>query len=117
MNTIAVKNGDIYLDEKGNLAVVDQLEALSQRVNQYLRLIRGEWALDLTRGQPYYEDIFKVNVKEGDVRNIFDSAIKEFSEVTSVENSVAVINRKTRKFIYAAKVKTIYGRMEIGTNG
>ena len=117
MKTLSIQNGDLHLDEKGNLVSVTELEALRQRIEEYLKMIKGEWALDLTRGLPYMEDVFKVGVVEADVRQVFDSAIRSFSEVVGVTNSLSLIDTKLRTYKYAASVSTEYGETEIVING
>lgn len=117
MKTLSIQNGDLYLDKKGNLASVEDLEALRQRVEEYLKMIKGEWALDLTRGLPYMEDVFKVGVTEAELRQVFDSAIRSFSEVVGVTNSASLIDTKRRTYHYVASLATVYGQTEVTING
>jgi hypothetical protein len=117
MKTLSLQNGDLFLDSRGNLATASDLEALRQRVEEYLKTIRGEWALDLTRGLPYMEQVFVYGVTEQELRQVFDSGIREFEEVTGILNSVSVIDTSARKYYYGASVYTVYGQTEIVING
>jgi hypothetical protein len=117
MKTLSIQDGDLYTDSNGNLAVASDIEGLRQRIEEYLKTIRGEWALDLTRGLPYMEQIFVYGATEQELRRVFDSGIREFSEVVSVVNSVSVIDSKSRKYYYGASVYTVYGETEITING
>lgn len=114
MKTLAIdESGDIYLDAKGNIAVVDGLEGLRQKVMSVLKMIRGEWVLDITAGVPYMDSILIKGADEGTVRNIYDKAILEVEGVVAIANSSGVLDRVTRRYSYAADVRTIYGKLEV----
>jgi hypothetical protein len=118
MKTIALKNGDLYLDADGNIAVVDGIEAVRQSVVTLLQMIKGEWVLDVTQGIPYMQEIFIINASESSVKNIYDKAVLSVDGVvTLLQSSGIITDRAQRKFSYAATVQTIYGKMEITTNG
>jgi len=117
MKTLAVNDsGEIYLDEKGNIAVVDDLEGLRQKVMSVLKMIRGEWVLDVTAGVPYMESILIKGADEATVKNIYDKAILEVDGVIAITESSGVLERRTRRYSYSATVSTIYGRLGV-TNG
>jgi len=117
MKTLSLKNGDLHIDSNGNLAVASDLEGLRQRVEGYLKTIKGEWPFDLTRGLPYMEAVFVVGATEQELRQVFDSAIREFDEVVGISNSASVIDTKQRKYYYAASIASVYGTTEIIING
>lgn len=48
---------DLYLDERGNLAVVHNAEAVGQHARQRLMTFEGEWFLDREAGVPWVRDI------------------------------------------------------------
>lgn len=56
---------DLLLDDDGDLAVdandiavIDAADEVAQRLRNRLKLFRGEWFLDVTRGVPYREEVF-----------------------------------------------------------
>lgn len=59
-NTIARnKSNDLYLDEAGNIAMVDGKEAYAQIINATMRTVRGELQLNTRKGLPYFETVFE----------------------------------------------------------
>jgi len=116
MRTLKTDNGDIALDSRGNLSFIDELQSLAKRVGQKLKLIKGEWVLDLTEGLPYFETKFNMNGSVDNAMLVINKAVLEFREVTAIKASSGFVDRATRIFTYSMVVDTIYGEMEI-TNG
>jgi len=116
MKTLMTDKGDVALDSRGNLAFLDDLQSLSKRVGQRMRLIRGEWLLDLTIGLPYFDTQFNMNGNVDEAMLVLNREVLSFEEVTAIRASNGFINRHTRKFSYAMIVDTVYGRMEV-SNG
>ena len=104
---------DIELNGAGNLAIVNDLEGLRQKVTARLRLFREEWFLDTSRGVPYLQEILRKGAEEGKVAGIIDSEILKENGVTGLRNVSASVDRNTRTFTYAAQVSSIFGEFEV----
>lgn len=117
MKTLSLQDGDLHIDSSGNIASASDLEALRQQIVEYLKSIRGDWALDLTHGLPYMEEVLIVGVTEGELRQVFDSAIRKFDKVTGITNSASHVDVIQRKYSYIASIYTIYGKTEVAING
>ena len=108
-----VNSADIELDQFGNLKVVSDLEGLRQKTVSRLRLFKGEWFLDTSRGVPYLQEMLKKNAEAGKVAGIIDSQIlKEFGN-TGLRNVSVTIDRANRTFTYSAQVQSIFGEFEV----
>ena len=117
MKVLAIKDGDIYMDRRGNLAHESELEAIRQRITEYLRSIKGDWILDVNHGLPYMTDIFIIGVTNANLRQVYEKSIRSFPEVTGLNNSFSEINSMERTYTFSADVYTIYGVAEIRING
>lgn len=53
-------NTDIVL-ENGDLALIEDSDAVAQHIRQRLKTFYGEWFLDTSVGVPYYQDILRKN--------------------------------------------------------
>ena len=53
--------GDLALTSTGDLATVDGLDAVTQRLRFALQHFKGEWTLDEAFGVPWFQDVLKKN--------------------------------------------------------
>lgn len=114
MFTLAVNDSnDIYIDEKGNIATANNLEALKQKIKQRLKLFYSEWFLDTTRGVPYFQNILGEDINQSLAAQIITTEIQKEPDVTSVENVNFGLNDLTRKFTYSANVQSVYGEIQV----
>ena len=102
-------DGDLLVGPDGNIAVVDRLESLRQRVVEQLNWMRGEWFLDLTGGVPYVERIFVRPIAPAVVSSIISDRIRSVPDVESVEDAQIAIDPKTRNMTYVATVRSRFG--------
>ena len=65
---------DVHLDSRSSLGVATGLEDVRQRVVETLKLWRGEWFLDTTRGVPYADEIFRRPAVAGLISSAISSA-------------------------------------------
>lgn len=78
--------GDLDISGKDfRLTVEETGEALAQRLSIRLDFARGEWALDLRQGVPYFEEILVKNPDLIGVRAIFREVILETPGVESID--------------------------------
>ena len=102
----------LELDGNGELLVVEELEALRQKVNQRLSLFKGTWIIDINAGVPYLQDILKKPVDPGLAASILDNEILKESEVTGLGEVTTNLDPQTRLFTYTAQVFSIYSTTE-----
>ena len=107
-------NGDFTFGQAQSNFHVNTPEAVAQAVKTRLRLIQGEWFLDISQGTPYSAKILGA----GRVAT-FSSALKRvIAETQGVKEVVRVgafFNSSTRKASVTATINTIYGKIELGT--
>ena len=75
---------DVHLDSRSSLGVATGLEDVRQRVAETLKLWRGEWFLDTTRGVPYTDEIFRRPAVAGLISSAISSRIRAVDAVTGV---------------------------------
>lgn len=101
------------IDASGNLAVLDGVQALRQKIVRKLKHFRGEWSLDTSSGVPYLQTIFERPITPGLVASILNREIQEEPEVTSLGVVSVDLDPATRGFSYQAQVFHIYGSQPI----
>ena len=105
---------DIRLDARSGLDVKDGLESLRQRVIEHLKLFRGEYYLDTSRGIPYFDEVFTRPVQPGMVSAVISSGILEKSpEVTGIKDIRLTFDTPSRSVIFEVTVDTVYGPMDL----
>lgn len=106
-------NGDYSFGSRTGQFLVDSKEAVAQAVLTRLRLIAGEWFLDVNEGTPYFPKIMGHNTA-----GTRDFAIRErilgTQGVKEIVNYASAIT-PARQLTVSALVKTIYGVVDITT--
>lgn len=103
---------DIYIDSKtGQFAEVEGVDAYSLIIASAIRNCRGEIQLDVERGVPYFETVFKstngIDIWKNDVRK----RVLEFPFVKSIDSfEVSYANRKLE---YTIRLTTDVGDVTI----
>ena len=100
---------DLRLDGRGNLAVVDGLEDVRQRVVMRLKFLFGEWYQNIGLGMPYRSEIFTRPITIGLAESIISNAIRRVPGVTGVAQVRVSIEPVTRRLSYMVRVQTPYG--------
>ena len=88
-------HNDIRIGSDGQFVTVDGLDAYSTVIADVVRTVRGEIQLDMERGVPYFETVFKsvngIDIWKNDVRK----RVLEFPFVKSIDSfDVSYANRK-----------------------
>lgn len=98
------------LDLRNNkLQLIDDTDAIAQKLRIGLRIFRGEFFADRDVGIPYYEKILVKNPRLGEVQAIFKKAILSCEGVISVENMT------TRYFAAERRLDiSFYAKMQSG---
>ncbi len=87
-------------------------ECVAQAVATRLRLLRGEWFLDLTEGTPYAPAIMGKHTK-----STYDFAIRErvleTEGVTGIDEYQSIFDGETRTLTVNIRISTNYGQMTL----
>jgi hypothetical protein len=102
----------LEIDDNGLIIVLEDLDALRQKLEQRLYLFYRAWFLNTTRGVKYIEEIMRKGVSEGLAASILNNEVLKESEVTRIDNVTTSLSAD-RKFSYEATLQTIYGPTEI----
>ena len=106
---------DLMPSAKGELPIVEGLEAVRQRVFQRLRFFRNEWFLAANQGVPYLQEIFVQPTPAGLAAQIIVAEILAVRDVTDVTDVDARLDPATRKLTLRARVHTLEGVTTIDT--
>lgn len=83
-------------------------EGVAQAVVSRLRLLSGEWFLDLQEGTPYVGGILGKHTKES-YDPVIRARILETEGVTDLDFYESIFNGETRTLTVNATINTIYG--------
>lgn len=95
--------GDLRLTN-GDIVIIEGPEALAQRIQTRLRLFRGEWVHDQSRGIPWLQDLLDRGVSERTLMQILRRAILATPGVASIVSLDVRIDRTTRAATITGKV-------------
>ena len=84
MKDALVQGGDLVVTDN-DLAIVEGDQATAQRLEQRLRLWRGEWFLDRTAGVPWLRDVIGQRPREQVITGLLRTVILDDPEVAGVE--------------------------------
>lgn len=95
-----------------NQFLVDTPEAVAQAIGQRLRLMVGEWFLDLDAGTDYAGQVLGTNTR-GTRDFEIQQRILNTPGVTQLVEYASQVDEVTRKFSVQARVDTDYGELLI----
>ena len=76
---------DIELTRERNIRITQtDVELISQKVENYIRTVAGEYFLNRQIGLPYFDRIFRKKVSLQDVSNLFKATILSVPEVVEI---------------------------------
>lgn len=104
--------GDFIMGHGHADYLVDVPEAPAQAVVTRLRLLSGEWFLDLGEGTPYVGGVFGKHTKES-YDPVIRARILETEGVTAILDYESSIDPDTRRLAVAVTIDTIYGEARI----
>lgn len=100
---------DIFLDEVGNLAIVEDAEAIGQHVSQRLKTFEGEWFLDKDAGVAWLSDVLGLKYDPALAEAVTKAEILDTEGVTEIESFSVRFDRETRGLKSDnVSVKTVY---------
>lgn len=101
-------NGDMVIGHGDADYLKDSPECVAQAVVTRLRLLRGEWFLDLTEGTPYAPAVLGKHTKA-----TYDFALRqrvlETEGVTDIEEYESIFDGETRRLTVNIRINTVYG--------
>lgn len=100
-------NNDLYLDPRGRIAMVRDIEAVLQTCEHVIKTRLGEYIYDTDRGIPYFETVWDGIPNLIQFEAAARSAILGVTGVTEVISFRSVVIDAT--LTYEAVIKTIYG--------
>lgn len=101
-------SGDLVIS--GNsLVLVTGEDEVRQRVEQRLRMVRGEWFLDVTAGLPWFSDIFVKGQAQSVVEALIKREILQTPGVRVLNKFELTVDKATREARITAEI--------IGTDG
>jgi hypothetical protein len=107
MTTIATNlKNDIFLDEIGNLSILEGLPAITQVCEQVSRTLTGEMQYNITSGLPYYSTVWE-DSKVAEFENSLIKNITEVDGVISIQN--VEFSQAADVLSYQVKIFTPYG--------
>lgn len=98
--------------ENYDLALVDKLEQINQKLQIKLKFFSGEWFLDTTQGVPFYSIVF---VKNPDLDLIATTIKNEILKVDGIKEILSYsqqLDTVNRTLSVDFEVDTIYGTTE-----
>ena len=105
-------DGDMVIGHGNADYLNDTPECVAQAVVTRLRLLRGEWFLDLTEGTPYAPVVLGKHT-----RATYDFALRqrvlETEGVTDIEEYESIFNGETRTLTVNIRINTVYGPAQV----
>jgi hypothetical protein len=96
---------DIELDNNFNLKVTNSYSQwLSQKIENTLKTLYGEWFANQTLGIPYFQTILKKQSNINQVNIIFKNAIKNIEGVRTIIKFEPEYNSSTRTYVISSLV-------------
>lgn len=114
MKDILLKEGDLYLDENGDIVFTD---SISQSINIRLRWFYGEWLFAPDCGLKYFEDVLVKNPDLDHIKMLVSQQIGKVDGVKSVKSVDIEYDRMTRnmcvRYVAITDQETLRGEVEL----
>lgn len=89
----------------GNLETVSGIEECAQRIETALKMVLGEWAFDLKKGLPIFDQIFKKQQHQALVLSYYREALINISGVKVIQELTL---EKGRERNYKLRFRVLY---------
>lgn len=90
----------------------DVPEAVSQACVSRLRLLEGEWFLDVSAGTPWQTQILGMHTAGTRDMTVYGTVLQT-AGVTRIANFASVVNPNTREYSVSMVIDTIYGLAQL----
>lgn len=97
--------------ENFDLATVDKIEQVRQKIQIKLKFFSGEWFLDTAEGVPLYSVVFVKNPNFNLIASTFKNEILSVEGVKSILSYDQSLDSVNRELTIGFKVDTIYGTL------
>ncbi len=105
-------SGDYTFGQGGANFLVNSPAAVGQLMSTRLKLLQGEWFVDITDGTPYSTQILGTGT-----RLLYDNAVQQrilgTPGVIGIAAYASSVNTTTRQLVVQATVDTLYGQITI----
>jgi hypothetical protein len=105
-------SGDYVFGRGTGEFLLNSPEAVAQAVETRLRLMTGEWFLNLDEGTPYSTEILGTGTQ-----TLYDQAIQDrilgTQGVQSIDDYTSTLNSATRQLTVECTITTIYGQASV----
>jgi len=108
-------NGDYTFGQGSGNFYQDQPEAVAQAVLTRLRLIQGEWFLDITAGTPYNSKVLGAGTI-GSYDLAIQDVILNTPGVLSIVDYNSGVNPENRQALINCTIDTKFGKTTVATN-
>lgn len=105
-------NGDMVMGHGDADYLQDSPGCVAQAVATRLRLLTGEWFLDLQEGIPYAPAVLGKHTKES-YDPVIRARILETEGVTAITEYESVFDGETRKLTVNVTIETVYGAASV----
>lgn len=113
MRTLFFEDSEFKVGPTGNFVVVSEVDGLAERIDQRLKLFKGKYFMDNTKGVPYLEDILVKPIDPGLAASILNAEILKESGVLGIGSVTVDLDENTRVLSYNATVKSSFGDFEV----
>lgn len=103
--------GDYTFGRGSGNFLVNSPACVAQAVLTRLKLLQGEWFLDVTEGTPYLQKVMGYNTVSRD--QVIKQRILQTQGVTSIVDYNSTLDPRTRAFSVTATIDTIYGQTTV----
>ena len=103
----------LTVDRRGNLLVLEGLDALRERVVQRLHFVLGEWFLVQSEGVPFAETIFAWTPDHRLTAQVISSELMRVGGVTGIESIGSSLDPATRRLQVTLEVQTTFGTIQV----
>jgi len=118
MTTLAIKDGDLYLDTNNNIALWrEDLNILKQNITNNIQTFLSEVFTDTRIGVDYYGIIFNDRLPLIDKQQEFSKTILQIEGVKEIEEFNFELDKENRIATYNIKILTIYGSIGLNDMG
>lgn len=101
---------DIYLDDSGNLAIVEDAVAIGEHVRQRIMTFSGEWFLDKDAGVAWLSELLGKSYDGVLAESILKAEILNTDGVSEITSFSVRFDRETRGLISSGiTIGTVYG--------
>lgn len=113
MRVLKLDDDNNLVLERGQLVVIDGIDACAQGVKTRLGLVRGENPYDTTDGGDYYNELLGKMGGTEYVREEIRKRILASDEILGIKTLNITENRDEQQLVITTEIATIYGDIKL----